>query len=212
MENVTSTVVSSPRLLRQADALQLLEGITDVRRKRAVRLFYRQVVRRFERRTCLPSGDFDLLYFIEGIVRFCSGHTAQAIFEGADIRWFPEFDERNVTSCPLPDRPPGEFVDPSNGWTWLARSHEAHWFTATIKDLALHQLVQVGKTAIEKGPVPLSSHEDELPTSTRRPDAPIDMLFCAEVIFDICHLKQRVARGLGSPSLEMEPDRIVGAD
>jgi hypothetical protein len=124
-----------------------VEGIAQMKLRRTVQLFYRRVVRRFDRRTRLPASDFDLLYFLEGILRFCSGErTINAVFAGADIHWDDEDDQRKVTFCPLPDRPPGELVAPN--CTWIARSHEAHWFGATIQDLALQQLVQMGTFAV----------------------------------------------------------------
>lgn len=53
-------MVPSPRLLRQAEALQFVDGIAQVRLRRTVRLFYCRVVRRFDRQTRLPAYDFDL--------------------------------------------------------------------------------------------------------------------------------------------------------
>ena len=61
--------MSSPRLLRQVEALQVMETMDQEILRRVVRLFYLRVVKRFERRTRLPTTDFDLLYFIEGILR-----------------------------------------------------------------------------------------------------------------------------------------------
>jgi hypothetical protein len=189
--------VAPPRLVRQVEALQLVDGIAQLRLRRTVRLFYRRVVRRFDRQTRLPDFDFDLLYFIEGVLRACSNERLlDAIFAGADGRW-DEDDERDVTICPLPDRPPAELVAP-NGWSWIARSHEAYWFGATIQDMALHQLVQLGICAIERGPTPIR-FKDELPTSQRLPDAPIDMLFCAEVIFELCRLTPHIRRSPVAP-------------
>jgi len=123
--------------------------------------------------------------------------TLEAIFAGADARWFPEDDERDVSFCPLSGRPPGEVVD-AKGWAWIARHHEAHWFGVTIPDLALSQLVQVGTFAIARGPTGIR-FKDELPTSQRLPDAPIDMLFCNEIILEICRLRQHIQRGSRAP-------------
>ncbi len=174
-----------------------MDGIAQVRLRRTVRLFYCRVVRRFDRQTRLPAYDFDLLYFLEGILRFCSrGQTIDAVFAGADVRWDDEDDQRDATSCPLPDRQPGELVAPN--CTWIARSHEAHWFAATIQDPALQQLVQMGMWAVLRGPIPIR-FDYEPPTSQRLPDAPIDMLFCAEVILEICRLTQHIRRSPVAP-------------
>lgn len=192
--------MGSPRLLRQQEAFQFVGCINHTRLRRVARLFYRRVMSRFDRRTRLPISDFDLLYFIEGILRFFSNERAiDAIFGGADLRWFDENDERDATVCPWPDRPPAELVEP-NGATWVARWHEGYWFGATIKDLALHQLVQMGTFAIFRGPTPIR-FENEFPTSHRRPDAPIDMLFCAELILDVCSLTQHIRRSHGSAKM-----------
>lgn len=182
-------------LLRQEEALQFVESIPDERLRRVVRVFYRRVLRQFHRADRLPAGDFDLLYFVEGILRFCSqGPTLEAVFAGEDIRWFPEDDDRDRESgyCPLPERLLGKLTE-STGWTWTARQHEAYWFGATLQDLALHQLVGIGTFAIARGPTEFR-FRDEPPTSKRQPDAPMDILFCAEQIHDLCLLKQRFGR------------------
>jgi hypothetical protein len=89
------------QMLRQTEALQLVESIELVALRRALRLFYRRAVRRVTRGISPPVTDLDLLYYVEGILRFCSLHaTLLYIFAGNDTRWDAEKDKRYSTFCP----------------------------------------------------------------------------------------------------------------
>jgi hypothetical protein len=189
------TAKKSPQMLREQDAQVFLDRIEDPITQQLIDIPYREVRRRFRESDQLPITDFDLKFFIEGLFLSCSCHDRiQRYLDGADNRWFPEFDDeiRNASCCPLPTSSP---------WKWkrgpglhafsldsLVRRHEAKWFMGWHDDVATLQIVGVALAALDrhlKGrPFP---GEPRLPAGC--PLAPVDLLFCAQVLLEFAEQK-----------------------
>ena len=178
----------NPQLLREQDAQVFLDRIEDPITRQLIDIPYREVRRRFNESDHLPITDFDLKFFIEGLFLSCScHHRIQLWLDGVDHRWFPEFDDeiRNASYCPLPARTPWKWKRGPNlhafSLDMLLRRHEAKWLIGGHDDIATLQIVGVAMAGfnrhLEGKPFP---GEPRLPAGC--PVAPVDLLFCAQVL------------------------------
>jgi hypothetical protein len=177
--------VANPKLLRERSAEQFVSSIDDPVTKQLVEVPYREVLQRFADHERLPISDFDIAFFVEGLFLSLSCHDRiQGYLNGADRRWFPEDDDeiRDALFCPLPEKAPflatGHFAFTLDSWV---RQHEARWLMGSVGDIAINQIVGVAIAALYRHyhgrPFP---GEPKLPQGC--PIAPLDILFCAEVL------------------------------
>jgi hypothetical protein len=195
----------SPKLLREHDAQLFLDGIENAVTRHLVEIPYQEVLRRFRESDRLPIADFDLAFFVEGLFISCSCHRRiRMYFDGIDHRWFPEDDDEIGAAlyCPLPIRTPSTRITLySFSLDTFLRRHEANWLTCWGNDVATIQIVGVALAALGRH---LESREyrgePNLPAGC--PLAPMDLLFCAEVLLAFARQKEVLRSVLGSSKLD----------
>jgi hypothetical protein len=183
-----------PKLLRAQEAQRFVAGIENNITRRLIEAPYNKVLRRFSDSVLLPKADFDLAFFAEGLFLSFSCHDRIKLYlDGGDHRWFPELDDeiRDATFCPLPARivatgRPSQYFFSLD---LVIRRHEAKWLVSSIDNVATIQIVGVALAAFDRHlwgkPAP---EEPRLPPGC--PLAPLDLLFCAEVLMDFCSQEQ----------------------
>ena len=177
-----------PRLLREGEADRFIDRIECSTTRRLIEIPYGEVLRRFRESVRLPSADFDLAFFVEGLFLSCSCHDRIRFFlNGGDARWFPEEDDeiKNAKYCLLPVHKPATRVSLySFAIHPFVRWHEAQWITSWIGDTVSIQIVGVALAAFYRHffgtPCPPEPHLQQ-----GCPFAPFDLLFCAEVLFSL---------------------------
>ena len=180
------TTRRSPQLLREQDAQVFLDRIENPVTRQLTEIPYREALRRFSESVHLPITDFDLTFFVEGLFLSCSCHDRiQLYLDGVDHRWFPEDDDeiRRASYCPLPTSKPWKRVPTLYSFSpeLLVRRHEARWLTSSNDDVATIQIVGVALAALDRHLMGKPSpDEPRLPMGC--PLAPLDLLFCAEVL------------------------------
>ena len=175
-----------PQLLHEEAAEGFMDRIESSTTRQLIEIPYSEVLRRFSESDRLPSADFDLAFFVEGLFLSCSCQDRiRSILAGGDLRWFPEEDDdrKNASYCPLPVREPASRISLDSFTIYpLVRWHEARWLTSWLGDTVSINIVGIALAAFWR-----HFYGRPFPPEPRQPQgcplAPVDMLFCAEVLF-----------------------------
>lgn len=82
------------KMLRYDEAIDRLRQAEDLRTRQLAYDAVFRVLRRFTEQRDLPVADFDLEFFVEIVLEFCSEHeNIQRLLNGEDLRWWPEEPE-----------------------------------------------------------------------------------------------------------------------
>ena len=82
-----------PRMLRLEEASELQNSVKDLVTSQLLSMASTCVMRKFMENTTLPISDFDMRFFSEAMLDFCSKHeNLKKILAGEDLRWFDDED------------------------------------------------------------------------------------------------------------------------
>ncbi|MFN0141015.1 MAG: hypothetical protein ACKVQW_13135 [Pyrinomonadaceae bacterium] len=78
-------------MLRLEESAKLQNSIQDLITKQLLEMAGTCVMRKFIENKSLPISDFDMRFFSEAMLDFCSSHEdLRRILAGEDLRWFDE--------------------------------------------------------------------------------------------------------------------------
>lgn len=86
--------IKIPRLLNWDEAMKLLGSVEDKATSQLMNMANFEVLKRFFQLKHFPAADFDLRFFMEVMLEFCSDHdTLRKILAGEDVRMFSDDDD-----------------------------------------------------------------------------------------------------------------------
>ncbi len=92
-----------PKMLRREEAAELQNSVKDLVTSQLLSLAAMCVWRKFMENTTLPISDFDMRFFSEVMLDFCSKHeTLRQVLAGDDLRWFDDEEFENTTPIEQP--------------------------------------------------------------------------------------------------------------
>lgn len=76
-------------ILRQEESWDVLNSVTDLRTRQLLNKATMCIVNSYAHSENKPMSDFDLKFFVQAMLGFCSDHeNLQRILAGEDLRWF----------------------------------------------------------------------------------------------------------------------------
>lgn len=92
-----------PEMLRLVEASELQNSVDDLVTSQLLSMASTCVMRKFMENKTLPVSDFDMRFFSEAMLDFCSKHdTLRQILAGEDLRWFDDEEFENTTPIEQP--------------------------------------------------------------------------------------------------------------
>ena len=85
-----------PIMLRLDEASELQKSVKDLVTSQLLSMASTCVIRKFMENKALPISDFDMRFFSEAMLEFCSKHDSlRQILAGEDLRWFDDEEIEN---------------------------------------------------------------------------------------------------------------------
>ena len=92
-----------PEILRQDEARQILLSVEDLTTNQLLNKANMCILSKYMQNRELLMSDFDLKFFLEAMLEFCSDHeNLKRILDGENLRWFDddEMENPNLTEQP----------------------------------------------------------------------------------------------------------------
>ena len=78
-------------MLRYSESAELISSVKDLTTQKLLSAASYCIIKRFLENKNLPIADFDLRFFSEAMLEFCSNHELlQKILNGEDVGWFDD--------------------------------------------------------------------------------------------------------------------------
>jgi hypothetical protein len=85
------SVNKEPILLNQKESSELIASTEDIITNRLMNAACYCIIKRFLENKSLPVADFDMRFFSEAMLEFCSNHELlRKILDGKEVGWFAD--------------------------------------------------------------------------------------------------------------------------
>lgn len=95
--------MTDPLLLRQPESWELLSSVKDMTTNQLLNKATMCIVQAYANPDKKPVSDFDLKFFVDAMLIFCSDHeNLKKILAGEDLRWFDDEEIENTNPIKQP--------------------------------------------------------------------------------------------------------------